>query len=49
MEISLKIGQSIKKTKKYNMILEKTILDSKNYFLFITFANLVLIIGVNMI
>ena len=40
IDIVLKYSQSIKKTKKYNLIFKIIIFDPKSYFSFFTFINL---------
>lgn len=45
MNIALKTGQSIKKTKKYYLIFKTTIESLKRRFLFIAFFNLYLIVS----
>lgn len=47
INISLKLSQSIKKNKKYKLILEKAIIDPKNYLLFIAIINFHPIISIS--
>ena len=47
INISLKNIKNIKKVKKYNLIVKITILNIKNYFLFINFKNSDFILYIN--
>ncbi len=44
VNITLKPSRCIKKTKRYDLVLEVTVFDMKNCFLFITFSNSYLMI-----